>query len=1013
MSGTLSEYKKKRFKSDDILPGSEEKSGFKTGWQGDDLVPFLPPKLSAQEGSAKLEEILNDFSHKILNYLDDRKAEKEDIIPPVMAVEMPAGAGKTELVLRTIQALNLRVAMSLPYVKLCVEVGERLSNAGIPVRIIRGRSQPIEGQDDDTNKDEIIYMCQRHKHATELATRRAGNIYNILCERKTKDKLGNEEVVRCPFFEECQYIRQQAELKQDFQGVTIFCHQYLSIKSDLINEKRYDLLIIDESFWQTLTRNVALRMPLHARKLSKQARPFTIPKGWTEENLEVSLAIWEEQKFEMRKLIRGLANNLENQRDRLFKSDLEDFEFDEDDLKFFQTFEYESVEVPEIHPGMTENEIVNALQNMPVGEAFTWARLWKNLSKEWNLEREELHGLTINPLYPFPMLDENGNPAVCYDVALILNYRRDVVFKKLPIIVIDADAKFEILHKIFPQLQNEDFHTINVESKNTHIRQVFDDVGSKSKYLYSKGQSAKSSVNNRNNLFDACVVQSARHGFFMGDGNQSAEKPVVIGLKGISEFWTEKDGPNEKARQFNKEDFPFHLEHQGNIRGIDRYKHTKSLIVAGRVEPSIDDLESMARAFFYDEENALVFHEREKDGNGKIFAKPFIKVEKPIRSKDGRYVLVPVNFHQENRANIILQQIRESEISQAYARIRPIHRNDNNIADVVILTNIPMPNDYIDNFITYKSFMPSVRELALVEKGIEPKNKGDFVNLCSEYESSEMALKKADTRRSDASLKRLYRSLDLVEITYKAESGYNRKAYVKAGKQDYFDGFQILETKPLNISHEEIQAENFLDFPEISAENRLKIKRYIPDVLLNSENYDFKNEEENRLDIISNNNVIEFNDIGNGKLTFVSNVISPIEEGVELSLEEDEYPPRKPYSFIDELIYEYSPSSFYIDCNIDYDWNGDYSKFVDFKNDKLEKATDKYDLYLVKNAIENLIDNANAFKIPYDFQHEILTKDIMMNGELMNEWVTGRLKSWSKIALEKEYKEYSLDELIS
>ena len=48
------------------------------------------------------------------------------------------------------------------------------------------------------------------------------------------------------------------------------------------------------------------------------------------------------------------------------------------------------------------------------------------------------------------------------------------------------------------------------------------------------------------------------------------------------------------------------VEWFGNIRGIDRYKHFDTVIIAGREQPRVDAVEAQARALFADDPEPLI-----------------------------------------------------------------------------------------------------------------------------------------------------------------------------------------------------------------------------------------------------------------------------------------------------------------------------------------------------------------------------------------------------------------------
>jgi hypothetical protein len=117
------------------------------------------------------------------------------------------------------------------------------------------------------------------------------------------------------------------------------------------------------------------------------------------------------------------------------------------------------------------------------------------------------------------------------------------------------------------------------------------------------------------------------------------------------------------------------LAHFAALRGVDIWKDFDTVLVISRNEPSVKDVQDLARAMFYD---AAV----------------------PLQLSD-RWVLQPRGYqlksepegvdvvgHPDKRVQAILGQLRESESLQAIDRLRLIHCTEPKL--VVLLSNIPL-----------------------------------------------------------------------------------------------------------------------------------------------------------------------------------------------------------------------------------------------------------------------------------------------------------------------------------
>ena len=178
---------------------------------------------------------------------DDDKA-RPALPPPVHAIQVAVGAGKSEAARRGLVRLvaELRakgdgrnVAIAVPTLALGAEQAQKLidipeaSAAGLKVRVWRGR----EAADPDAPGQA---MC-RDMPAVQLALELALDVQTTVCRRKLRDGT----VAECPFFTSCGYQRQR-QAKAD---IWISAHQLLfTEKPDALG--KLAAVVVDESFWQ-------------------------------------------------------------------------------------------------------------------------------------------------------------------------------------------------------------------------------------------------------------------------------------------------------------------------------------------------------------------------------------------------------------------------------------------------------------------------------------------------------------------------------------------------------------------------------------------------------------------------------------------------------------------------------------------------------------------------------------------------------------------------------------------
>ena len=132
--------------------------------------------------------------------------------------------------------------------------------------------------------------------------------------------------------------------------------------------------------------------------------------------------------------------------------------------------------------------------------------------------------------------------------------------------------------------------------------------------------------------------------------------------------------------------------HFQNLRGINDYKDFDNVIVLGREQPPPQAIESMAKALWWDEDRPLrLVSEYGKDNS-------YISKPRGYRMRNKSPESIVVQVHPDRRVQGILEQIRESEITQAIDRLRlvrpkEIETDEGTVTvnrQVFILTSIPV-----------------------------------------------------------------------------------------------------------------------------------------------------------------------------------------------------------------------------------------------------------------------------------------------------------------------------------
>jgi len=120
----------------------------------------------------------------------------------------------------------------------------------------------------------------------------------------------------------------------------------------------------------------------------------------------------------------------------------------------------------------------------------------------------------------------------------------------------------------------------------------------------------------------------------------------------------------------------------GALRGIDRYKGEECVVVIGRNQPRVEDVEAMESAIFYNVREPIKCIEPDEKGEIR-----FPTEKRGYSLKNGTLVETDVEFHPDPRCDKILNQIRECETVQAVSRIRDIWQDNKTVyllSDLVV-----------------------------------------------------------------------------------------------------------------------------------------------------------------------------------------------------------------------------------------------------------------------------------------------------------------------------------------
>ncbi|MBB3938106.1 hypothetical protein [Aureimonas phyllosphaerae] len=574
-------------------------------------------------------------------------------------------------------------------------------------------------------------MCRKAEIAEKVSV--AGyNVTETLCVGKDPD--GN--AVECEFKGSCPYFRQLSE-RREGPGLLIGAHAYLPIRMEMLAEKRLDLVVIDETWWQSMVRHTSSPIDRFTAKRQPgwNSRQYGPRKG---ESAQANQHRFLDDADEFDRVQLKATTAIRAAYDARRNVTLADFRaagLTTGDCGFAAGVEYSRLGRAELHPGQDHATQHEAVQRAVDREAFTLARTWRCIGAELATQRT---GPLMSLRFEYDRLNRKTGTL---ENLLRLDYSVEGLFQTVPLLMIDADADPMLIERFYP---NATFNQVAARWTGTRVRQVTDRTGSK---LAFKEKSNRDRV--RGIALDL-VDQLAPHIEAIRRRNRLKERsatldprPLVVCQMQVEDAWKEEGHAIEYDGGPRVPDAPFRVAHFGNVRGKDDWRHTTAAIIVGRNEPSAPELERVTRALFYKSEEEVP--EIEANDRGRIVLP---KRAVTMTAKDGSKATVQVSYHPDERADRVLRQIREAEISQAIARVRPVHRTEDDPCEVLILTNVP-GRIQPDTFATWAQLVPD-RFRTMELAGFVPDLAPDCADAYPTLFDSPAAVRQAASRRNAA-----------------------------------------------------------------------------------------------------------------------------------------------------------------------------------------------------------------------------------------------------------------------
>ncbi|MBT7307086.1 MAG: hypothetical protein HN842_02660 [Gammaproteobacteria bacterium] len=425
-----------------------------------------------------------------------------------------------------------------------------------------------------------------------------------------------------------------------------------------------------------------------------------------------------------------------------------------------------------VNPSMPHAQQVQRLSE--AGRPSRVTHLLKALGDELAItDRDQSHCVQFNENHLFGA--RGIQPAV------IINQRKELTIPShIPMIFIDADLNPNILHQFKP-------HTpvvkIPVERQAEVIQ--FSDL------TFSKN----ALVNNEEQV----LLEQTKE--FINNVSATGQTLVVSSLAVRRAITGEQRGQHPRVGEYNG----VSMVHFGMLRGLDAFKEYDNVIIVGREQPPVESLEELTGGLWWDDSAPINFQSANESGGISL-----INEKRGYRMRDGSSESVQTQVHPDHRAQQILEQIRESESTQAIDRLRLVRPNERESnRRVFVLSNVPL-DITVDHLVGWKEYQ-RILEIWKICDGVMPTKPEHLLLAAPDLVGSLGSAKRyaRDIKKIMFLISYFVRDMGIFKVRYRPANSNGRMsvAYVSSGR---IDPKRVLE----RVIGEEVETEEGRDQSE-------------------------------------------------------------------------------------------------------------------------------------------------------------------------------------------------------
>ncbi|WP_159993652.1 toprim domain-containing protein [Roseomonas sp. 18066] len=575
---------------------------------------------------------------------------------PRIQIAAAAGLGKTSAIiaeiLRRPKLWHRNIYIYAKDLALCNDFEERFAKAArdtIPLDVVmRPRVLVIRGR-------QTRGMCKRREVAEAASRAGCSSVFGTVCHTHA---VGSRPESFCPYWEWCRKEGYIAQFLDSGPAIRVMAQHRLGIaQPSQLAMPPPDLVIVDEGAINPLVESSIIEP-------SDVVAPTTY-------DCEIGEGHLVQEALDVAAHVRRGLQASEGVVDALRAADI--------DPALLQSASKAAVlsaekAQPAVDAGFDDERALHVLQRHKQHPGQAIAEMFNAIARDLRAERKDCVAVE----WDAEATAHREDGSIVPHPVIRLHQRRLALGapSNTPLVLIDADAEFQINQKLFgADLRNFSIPAVRICS----VTQISD---------HSLAKSSLAPGKKLPNNLDKAVRLLDRIADFVKRETGPGIKVLVITSREVRLALTGEEDTS---------DLPISLSwhgatvtHFGRHLGSDQWRDYDTIIVIGREQPPLKHAERTARGIWGDDTQ---FPPLDLPGT-------YGSEERRHDLRHGRAPAVKVQVHPCPRVQAIMELTRERGVGQAIDRLRLLFRTPDRPARVIVLTNLPVPGLIVDELLT-------------------------------------------------------------------------------------------------------------------------------------------------------------------------------------------------------------------------------------------------------------------------------------------------------------------------